>query len=240
MFKLAVLFLLVMVNAATAGQVTKSTDFGEAGEMRQVAEAAAAGSTVTFAPNVNPVLTNGGAINVRAGGISVKGNLPGTVITRASASANPVLSMDAAGNGLSLENMAFQNIARQVGNVGTIGGGIIGTVNTSDALGAVLGNVINGRFENNGITLGNYLHGGGITGAHATSGPSSVGDVDAAFSNNRVALTNTDVSGDSASGKIWGGGLIGAYAENPRSPSIGNIKGEFTGNTLSAGTYING
>ncbi|MCL2010144.1 MAG: hypothetical protein FWG71_06305 [Synergistaceae bacterium] len=239
---LAVTLMLAMVNAAPAGQVTESTDSGKAGEMRRVVEAAVSGSTVTFAPGVHPVLTGGDAVNVKAGGISIKGNLPETVIARAPASAHPVLFMDMAGsdNGLSLENLAFQNIERQVGSVGTPGGGIIGTVNTSNGLGAALGNVLNSRFDGNVITLGNFLHGGGMLGTHSTSGPSSVGDVDASFSNNRVALTNTDVTSDSSSGKIWGGGLIGAYAENPRSPSIGNIKGEFIGNTVSAGTYING
>ena len=235
---LLVCLLLAKLSFAKAGQITKATDYGDRGEMRTVIEAAAHGDTVTFAPGVHPVLS-GKAINVSADGILIRGNLPATSITRTRPSDEPVFLMrEGKGSGAVLENLSFLNMTTQVGDRETTGSGLVSVISTSSGQTVFSGSINNSIFDGNRVILGNFLHGGGLTGVYSENTSSSMGDINAVFSNNQVVLTNAS---QAPTGKIWGGGLVGAYAANQQfSASIGNISGVFFNNTVRTATYING
>ena len=219
--------------------VTKSTDIGEIGELRQVIQDAEDDSLITFSSNIHPILSEK-AINVEARYLIIRGNdNPQTMIGREIVSIEPIFFMkDGAGSNLMLENLNFTYVRREVGDELTLGGGLVSVVNTFDDSGAFMGLVFNSIFYRNIVKLGNALHGGGMIGTNSNTSASFIGNVDAEFSENYVTLTNTEVN---EHGKIWGGGLVGAFADNQmQSPKIGNISGTFYRNNVKLASYING
>ncbi|MCL2064648.1 MAG: hypothetical protein FWG98_09810 [Candidatus Cloacimonetes bacterium] len=218
--------------------VTKNTDIGDVGELRQVIKDAQNNNTIGFALNIHPIISDE-AVMVESYGLTIRGSSSETMITRYHVSSEPLFSMtDGTGYGLGFKNLNISYINREVKEHVTLGGGLVSTVNILDDSGAVLGDVVNSRFTQNLIILENALHGGGLIGSNSNSGAIAIGNVDATFSNNLILLTNTNLN---ENGKIWGAGLVGVFADNQmQSPSIGNISGMYINNVVQTASYING